>query len=298
MKKIYAVGIGLAALTLVLAGCEWTSGGGASGWSDRYNWVSFSGVYRGTTGGILITDYTSGVPGGGDSTFVASGTVGTATPGTVDYAGTLSHQPVVAGSVTISVGGLTAVDDGVGVLAGTAGGGTIVYATGAWSLTLAAAPVANTAIQASYTYTTTGTVGTGSGAASSGVAGDPIYAFTIVQTGERINITDNTGATYSGTISSIRSTGGISRNTASDSSTVVPQNGDTVIASFEASGTSSARKSVKIVGTLQGTVATDIVAPVAGVTVTEQNYFLTDRTLNGTWIEKIGKTGNISGTST
>ncbi len=296
MKKSCVLGIGLAVMGIALSGCEWTSGGGASGWSDRYNWVNFSGVYRGTTGGILISDYTSGVPGGGASSFVVTGErIGTGTAGVTDYNGDLSKQPITAGSVTISVGAVTLVDDGAGALGGAGGDGTITYATGAWSISLAAAPAAGTPIVASYTYTTTGTIGTGSGAVSSGVEGDPIYAFTIVQTGERIDITDNTGATYSGKISSIRSTGGISRNTASDDTTVLPQNGDTVIASFEASGTSSARKSVKIVGTLQGTVVAEVVAPVAGVTEAENSYHLTGRVLNGTWIEKIGKTGNISG---
>ena len=50
----------------LLMGCEggWTSGGGVDDWNEAYNWVNFSGVYRGIGGGVLVTDYstTPGTP--------------------------------------------------------------------------------------------------------------------------------------------------------------------------------------------------------------------------------------------
>ena len=59
----------------------------------------------------------------------------------------------------------------------------------------------------------------------------------------------------------------------------LPADGDSIVANFECSGTSAAYVPVKIVGTLEGTVA-------AGI--------FTGRTMNGTWIEVGGKTGDIN----
>ena len=63
----------------------------------------------------------------------------------------------------------------------------------------------------------------------------------------------------------------------------MPTDGDTMIASFECTGISGAMMQIKIVGTLQGTVASGV---------------FTGRTLNGTWIELGGKTGDINGQTT
>ena len=64
MKKnnVILAATGLLAIALV-AGCEWSGGGSATYFSDRYNWVSFNGVYRPVPPNPLISDYDQN-PGG------------------------------------------------------------------------------------------------------------------------------------------------------------------------------------------------------------------------------------------
>ena len=93
-----------------------------------------------------------------------------------------------------------------------------------------------------------------------------------------MTITDNNGATYTGYIGELRTASGVEPE---DEGT--PQEGDTLIASIECTGRSAALKNVKIVGSLQGTVASSV---------------FTGRNLTGTWIELPGKTGDINGQTT
>ena len=60
MKRIAWIGVVAAVLALGLAGCEWETGSGADSWTSAYDWVNFSGVYRGTTTTVLDPDYTPG----------------------------------------------------------------------------------------------------------------------------------------------------------------------------------------------------------------------------------------------
>lgn len=53
--------IGLAATIGLVAGCEWESSGDGNSWSDAFNWVNFSGTYRSSTSGILVSAYTQKV---------------------------------------------------------------------------------------------------------------------------------------------------------------------------------------------------------------------------------------------
>lgn len=72
--------------------------------------------------------------------------------GGVNYSGTLSVHPIVAGSFAPTDGTETFTDNGDGTLTGSSGGsGTINYTTGAWTLTFNAIVAANTNIYATYT---------------------------------------------------------------------------------------------------------------------------------------------------
>ena len=210
------------------------------------------------------------------------------------FSGTLDHSPVVAGTVVINLKKTSGevwksyADDGSGAL-GTVG--TITYSSGSWSITLptANAPSTNGQAFASYSFsisstsTVTETTGatTTSGDTSgeeSGVTGKGIYSMTVIHNGQYVDITDNNGASYEGYISQIRSSSGEENEDGT-----LPADGDTIIASWECSGTSAAGVRVTIIGTLQGTVA-------GGV--------FTSRTISGTWIEATGRSGDFTGVTT
>jgi hypothetical protein len=263
-------------LALGMSGCEWSSGGGSS-WNSAYNWVNFSGVYRGSNGGVLITDYSTS-PASPESTKNASEQVATGNGvGTTVYSGSLDNTPVVAGSVTITGGGYVFNDNGDGSLSGNGGAsGSIEYGTGAWSIDLNGGTINNGAdIDATYQYTVGGTEAT----VEAGTSGIRIYAFTVFHEGETLRLTDNYGREYSGGFGSIRSTGG---SEATPTEEPTPAAGEEVIAQFTAEGVSPAGYNIRMVGTFQGTYN-------AGA--------LQSRSLNGTWIEDGGKTGDINGSA-
>jgi len=280
---------GLAALCGV-AGCDWQSGGSADTTSNRYNWVNFSGVYRASSGGVLISDYTSSATSGA-VTNTASETIGRTTATRGVYSGTLSRTPVLAGSVRITVASVVVTDDGSGALAGGTVTGTIIYSTGAWSLDLSSVDRANESdIRAIYQYEVAGTPP--AAGAASGVSGRTIYTFTVVQNGNSLTITDNNGATYTGKFGSTRTTGGVNRDTPLDTQT--PASGDTLIADFNISGTSAAGVSVKMTGTFMSTLAVTTTTTAGGTTTT---ITMNNRRIDGTWIEP-RRTGRISGVAT
>ncbi|NLG35479.1 MAG: hypothetical protein GX548_09020, partial [Lentisphaerae bacterium] len=144
-------------------------------------------------------------------------------------------------------------------------------------------------ISISYSYTVTRD-GTASSGARPGSTRVSIYSFNLSHNGQNLTIVDNNGSTYSGRISQIRSMSG-AENTDIDQvandrrakvtyyESTLPENGDSIIATFECTGVSAAMMQVKIVGTLQGQVA-------AGV--------FTSRRMDGTWVELGGKIGDIN----
>jgi len=72
--------------------------------------------------------------------------------GGTTYSGTLFNTPVKSGTLSITDGTETFSDNGAGLLTGSAGGtGTIVYSTGVWNITFAAAVAVGIAIVATYT---------------------------------------------------------------------------------------------------------------------------------------------------
>jgi hypothetical protein len=265
----------IVALSSIFVGCDWTSGGGVDSWNERWNWVNFSGTYRGISGGVLVTDFT-GTPGTPGAQFDRSERVGTGNGSSTTFAGSLSKVPVIPGSLTISGDAFSLRDNGTGSLANERGSGSIEYSTGRWSISLQAAPDNGSAITASYSYTVEGSEGTGApGPGSSGAA---IRSFTVQQEGNRIVITDNNGAVYQGNLGSVRGSGGY--NGVGERPV-----GETIIAQFSASGVSRAGREVKITGSLEGTIAS------GGGTQTT----MINRRMVGTWVEAGGRTGDING---
>ena len=277
--KGYVAGLTLAAALVVTSGCEWSSGGGAGSWSDSYNWVNFSGTYRGIGGGVLVTDYTTtpGSPGTTNSVSEVTGHTSLGPDGKANtvYSGKLSHGNIVAGTVTITIGTVISFqDNGAGGLTG-GNGGSINYGTGVYTVDCGSVvPAAGISIGAAYQYAVEGS--SGSGGAGSGASGATIYSFVVWQNGQDLQITDNNARTYSPTMGSVSGT-----LTSTNQSAIV---GDSIVAQFSVEGVSAANYKVTIAGNLQG-----VVGGAAGVT------YLNNRKMFGTWIEDGGRTGDVNG---
>lgn len=158
--------------TAIVIGCEWEGSGDSDSWNSDYDWVNFSGVYRGPGNGILVADFSSEAgaglaSGGGAAGSLALGATVTTNVVTVQnenqdedgdgvnssFSGTLVNDNIVPQSVTINAGGFSLKDNGLGVLSGVNCSGTIEYGTGAWSIDLQGVPLANNQkILASYQY--------------------------------------------------------------------------------------------------------------------------------------------------
>lgn len=297
--------IACAAAAAYLTGCEWTGGGGVEQFNSKYNFVNFGGVYRGAGGGLLITDYTKSAGtsvGNPDVTGTTTNSVNgeliaTGNGSSTAFAGSLRRRSVVESTLTISAppayvfqdadgdGNLNAVQP-----AGSTAFGTINYETGAWSIDFRGAALdVGARITASYRYTSSNS-GSGStdgdgtgGSTASGVSGAAIHSFTVEHYGNNLKILDNNGKLYEGQLGDIRSAGGF--NQASTNGVVLA--GDEFIANFNASGVSAANKKVKLIGTFNA-----VVQSASGLI-----FVLGDRTMQGTWVEENGRTGDINGTT-
>lgn len=268
----------------ILAGCEWSGGGGATSTNSRYSFVNFSGTYRGGRGDLLITDYTK--TGGNSTNTIYNETIANGNGSRTTFSGVLKKRPLVPGSVTITAPSYVFVDDGLGGLdvvtpQGSSAYGVINYSSGAWSLNFqGAAPESGSAIKATYQIVYSTSLASGSSSAS-GVTGGAIIALQVEQFGNVLKITDNNGATYNGKFGDIRSTGGVGAN----SPTGTVSAGDVFIGDFSAEGTSAAGVKIKMVGTFNGAVAS----------ISGSNAQLSERTMTGSWIENAGKVGDILG---
>jgi hypothetical protein len=292
LRARFAGLLSLSVITLFcFTGCEWESGG--DGYNSRYDWVDFSGVYRGVNGGYLLTAFsgTSGTPGtpgipGTTNIFTRSQVVATTAGSQTKYSGVLSFRPVLSGSLTISTPFGTLIDDGSGGLGGAgAASGSINYSTGGWSIDFGGAPDVGQPLTANYRQivVTPGSPGTLPGepvvpASIPGGSRIEIFSFTVLQQGQNIQITDNNGSVYSGKLGRANVTDG-----SADAATVVV--GTSIAMQFSANGVSAAGYQVKIVGTLQGVVSS----------LSGNQLQFADRRLFGTWIETGGKTGDING---
>lgn len=293
IRKTAVLASMLVAIGVGLVGCEWESPSSSETWSDSYNWVNFSGVYKNPSGGSVVTDFTSTVIPGSNtpSTAVPVGpvNVGSGDGGTT-YSGNLLPN-VVPGSVQISAGSggsaTVFVDNGSGGLTSIGSitmSGFISYSSGAWSIDLAGNNLASgTPITARYSvFQSSGTTvisGSGSGTGH-GSTGTKILSLTLMQEGNLLTIIDSDGMSYSGKMGSLRSASG-------DLGTA-PRRGDIVIGQYSVKGSSRVGLPVEIVGVLQGTVSVS-----GGAT----SFVMSGRNIQGQWIEKVagGKVGDVVG---
>jgi hypothetical protein len=288
MKHLLRNGL-MTVVGLALMGCEWGGGGGGSddnSWNDRYNFVNFSGSYRGANGGgYIVTEFTTASSGGGGGT-ISGEEVGTGNGTSTSFSGGLSHFPVIPGSVVISLPGYNFTDNGSGVLVGSIPGtaGSIAYPSGGWSIDLGSG-ILNSGVKivATYSYTNTASSGSSTPPGSS----SPLYSFNVQQEGNKLRLIDNNGCLYEGNFGSIRTTGG----TDQDTTNPTYNNGDQIIGQFDASGISAANIKVQMTGNFQA-VITGSQTTSAGTTMT-----LAGRQILGTWIEEGGMTGDINGTA-
>ncbi len=250
-------------------------------WSDSYTWINFAGVYRDDAGQFLIREH------GVAAAVNASDTLGVGdTNFSIAFSGTLRHTPIVKGSVTITDGVETFTDaSGSGVLVGDGGGsGSMNYQTGASSVDFAIFVQAGTSVRATYQYWGSGT----SANPLPGTTGTQIFTMTVQQQGQILLLIDSDGMSYTGRISTASSSTG--------------QDGQAptgiVIANFTAYGTSSAGASVTIVGTLHAQFVRQQERATGGGGGTIYRYYLSDRTVSGTWLEAGGMTGDINGVTT
>ncbi len=305
MKKCAGLGIVVAMAVVLLTGCSWETGGDATSWSSAFNWVSFNGLYRAASGGVLVSAYSStpATPESTETVTVDLEAQGFFSAGATAFAGKLRHEDVVPGSVVIAfMDGQGQIfrslsDNGEGTLG--ADLGTIQYVSGAWEANFGLNPVtAPGVIQASYSYTRTVEAEV-AGNTLPGSTGKSIYSISIVHQGQNLTLTDNNGATFSGTIGEMRSSSGYENTDitqvgadeqANDSlhakytyqESPLPPPNDAITATFSCAGVSTAGYQVKIVGSLSGVVdATGLV--------------FTGRKIDATWVEVGGKAGNING---
>ena len=181
---------------IILTGCEWTSSDGISAWSNKYDFLNFSGTYR-----INVAPSTGG--GATTSDEVATENVNI---GSVNNAAGFSktlRPNLVAGSVmiTITSGGnsLSWNDDGSGVLTCTSPlhpvPGAVNYDSGAISLVFNGNISGDVSAAFSYNYT----------AIIPGEDGEmfSISHVTVSHTGENLEMHFSNGMTLSGKFTSV-----------------------------------------------------------------------------------------------
>ena len=276
-----------------MAGCEWETPSDGEYWSDSYNWINFSGVYKNPSGGPVVTDfsYTGGSTNNvlGPAIAVGPVTIATGNDGSSYSSGSAGAllPNIVPGSLQITAGGVVFTDNGAGSLDPSSGldtmNGSVSYDSGAWNINLGGVIIPNgQAITAKYSVYQTaggGTTLTGKTDKYHGTSGVTIYSLTVIQEGQLVTVIDSDGKSYSGRMGSVRS--------ASGEVGASPRAGDTIVAQFKVEGYSRPGMPVEIVGVFQGTI------DVGGAGL----YVMSARSMQGQWIEKgsAGKTGDVWG---
>lgn len=283
MIKIILTFLGLTTCLLLQSGCEWTTGGGATTWNDRENFVDFSGAYKASDGGVLVRK-----PGAnsGSITNITTNTVSGELLSTGDgtktaFSGILAHPPPLPGTLTIVVGGYRFADLGsssagtvvLTVSPADGSSGTINLDTGAWTLSFPSPIASGTQILSAYQYLTSVVT------PDQGNHGDPIYTFVLYQQGNTIQIVDDCGSKYEGNIGSVRTTGGVPIDLDPSNQLTVPTTGP-IVAQLYATGYSQGY-SVQITGVLQGTLTSAST--------------LVNRTMQATFVEIGGYDADVNG---
>jgi hypothetical protein len=299
MNKLLPFGF-VVLTAFIIAGCEWEGINEEESWNTNVLRLDFSGTYRGTgPKGYMVSDPAfSGGAGDDEPTVVVvqREPAGTAPAAQTELSGNFPADkiPIVPGSVTIVMMGAISAgafrDDGSGGLNGTfnlvgidapahIGTGTIDYDTGAWTLALASPgflePV-NIYLNWSYTISEDAII---PDVLEPGNSGDPIYSFTVIQTGNLLVFYDSEGAQFEGQI--ISGAGAAADPTGMTSGEA--------IATYQVTGVSQAGYDVTITGTFQGVY--EAPSSLGG------NGRLDNRIITGTWVESAGKTGDVQGAS-
>ena len=273
--KIFLQFIGLTFCLFAFTGCEWTAGSGVDSWDDSGNWVDFSGSYAASDGNVLVRQFGAG--SAPTTNTVSNELLATGDGSKTAFSGQTGYTPV-RGSLTIFTAGGYRFTDTAGTTADTvsltvtpADGstGTFNYSTRAFALTFPAPLASGTQIMGTYQYSIVTPI--------QGNHGNAIYSFIVYQTGNKLQITDSNGATYEGTMGTVRTTGGKPID-ANDSTTIPPTSGP-VVAQFSATGVSQGYN-VTLVGVLQGTLS--------GSTT------LSGRSMTATFIEAAGYEASVS----
>ncbi|MCX6996752.1 MAG: hypothetical protein NTV49_06625 [Kiritimatiellaeota bacterium] len=285
--KIWAGVLTCAVSLALITGCDsWNWGGSADSWNESGGWQDVSGQYVGVDG-YLVSNYSNLIPITTNavityaiSTNSITKEIGTTVAAQAFYSGVITPLPIVPASITIFVGtspSVTLVGNASGALAGSGGSGTINYTTGAYSITLTAAPVGGQSIQAVYLFTSGG--GTSGGEVSGG-GNNPggssiITAFVVEQAGNNVKFTDNNGSIYSGSMGTVSTNIGSGTNISSISASY----------SYDVRGVSAAGMNVEMVGSFL----------VNGVAQGTNGTIIVGTQMTGTWLEEGGKTGHIKG---
>jgi hypothetical protein len=298
-RILTGLALGSAGLMLALStGCEWTGGGGTEQSSDTID-VPVAGVYRAPDGGLIVSSYESVASQDEITTTTTSEVARTETVAVGNgvqtaFSGTLDRNPVKSGSVTITAPpAFTLTDaDGDGVLTGTAGSsGTINYSTGAFSVDFGGVAIdAGAQVQASYAFLDVEEGTTETPDREPGSSAVRIYSFTVEQDGDRIRITANTGDTFDGRLGNANI---ISRQQVSETEETIQES-----IQFTAEGIAGGVKT-RIVGSFNVGVTIffseeiQITETTASLEQTETARTIS-LSMDGTWIEDTGATGDIS----
>lgn len=273
MKKWLWIAGGCLSL-LTLAGCEWTSGGGAETWDStpaanaQYlavdgNYVPFNpngfvvSTFDQDNSGVT-TNISQTITNTTISTNTVSGEIlGTGNGGNTAFSGTLAFSPM-PGTLLITAESYRFTDTyaasaphGETALTATNGAsGTLNYDTRTWSLNFPAPLSAGAPITASYQYESSETVVTGGEVvvtSTQGNHGNPIYQMTVFQRSNLIEIRDNNGSVYEGSLGEAES------SASSSSATNVVSSAS--IAPFSATGMSQGYR-VTMTGIMKGSTIT------------------------------------------
>ena len=244
------------------AGCEggWQFGGSASQINESGNWLDISGTYGPVTANsYLVSDYSAF---SGPST--ATETLFVSEAGKMFYSGQINVLNIDKNNVTGFIddsGSFTISNTGAG---GGGCSGTFNMTTGAFGITIGA-PTTNVEYHVVFQRT-----GTASGPGGSGT----ISTFSVSQSGNAIQIMDNNGSVFKGSI-------GLTETNTVGGSNVVMMSASY---QFDATGMSAAGMNVELVGNFL----------VNGALTVGTNVFFSTF-MSGTWLEQGGKTGHING---
>ena len=290
-----------AALLGFSTGCDWSSGGSVDDANSSSIDLSVAGVYRAPDGGTIVSDFVvvqgkDGTAGSTNEVSVSGETVATGNGTSTAFGGALDHSPITPGSVTISAPpAFTLTDpDGDGTFTGTSGSsGTINYSTGAFTLNFGGAAIdSGSKITASYTFleVSEGTDATAD-SRNSGASGEKIYSFNVEQNGNTIRITDNNGNTYDGKLGSSQV---VSQQQVSDTQQQLQE-----VIQYSAEGLAGGTK-VKLVGAFNSATTVFFSQNIqvnqdgSGTLKTEETFRTFSLSIDGTWVEENGTTGDIS----